>query len=302
MFTKILVPLDGSELAERALSPATTLATPHSGKVILLSVTYLQHMFVEEPEGYGFLLPEDSLAQTRRELTAYLENLRRTRARPELNLLPRVLEGDVASCIVDTAASEDVDLIVMSTHGRSGFSRWMLGSVTERVLRQAPCPVLVIRETKPFQHVLITLDGSELSEQALGPGLEVARRFGSRVTLFQVEPSEELAPQFVAELESVEGSLSEKARDDFYLETYLQRVSRQFQPTMDQEIEFASATGPVAPAILDFIESHDVDLVAMTTHGRSGLKRWVYGSVTEKVLHVADCGLLVVRPPAERLD
>jgi nucleotide-binding universal stress UspA family protein len=175
----------------------------------------------------------------------------------------------------------------------------MLGSVTERVLRQAPCPVLVVRETKPFQHVLITLDGSELSEQALEPGLEVARCFGSRVTLFQVEPSVEIAPQFVAELESVEGGLSDKARDDFYLETYLQRVSQRFQPTMDQEIEFASARGPVAPAILDFIESHDVDLLAMTTHGRSGLKRWVYGSVTEKVLRVADCGLLVVRPPAE---
>lgn len=299
MFTKILVPLDGSELAERALAPATTLATPHSGKVILLSVTYLQHMFVEEPGGYGFLLPEDSLAKTRRELTAYLENLRRTRARPELNFLPRVLDGDVASCIVDTAASEDVDLIVMSTHGRSGFSRWILGSVTERVLRQAPCPVLVIRETKPFQHVLITLDGSELSEQALEPGLEVARRFGSRVTLFQVETSERRAPQFVAELESVKGGSSDKARDDSYLETYLQHLSRQFQPTMDQEIEFAYATGPVAPAILDFIESHDIDLVAMTTHGRSGLKRWVYGSVTEKVLRVADCGLLIIRPPAE---
>ena len=222
-------------------------------------------------------------------------------ARSGLALRTKVKDGDAAGVIIDTAVAENVDLIVMSTHGRSGLSRWVLGSVTEKVLRQAPCPVLVIRDTKPFSHVLITVDGSPLSEYALAPGFEVARRLGSSVTLFSVEQAEELDPRFIAELERTEKGLGQLASDDFYrrTETYLENLADRYEPQLDQEIQTAPrSTAPVAQSILDFIEANDIDLVVMSTHGRSGLKRWVYGSVTEKVLHGAHCAKLVVRPPA----
>ena len=304
MFQKILVPLDGSELAEQALSPAVALSRAENSELIMLSVPVLKQMMVRERAGYGFLWPEDSLRYSRRELTAYLQGLEEANARSGLSLRAEIRDGDAAGVIVDTAMAENVDLIVMSTHGRSGLSRWVLGSVTEKVLRQAPCPVLVIRDKKPFAHMLIPIDGSQLSEFALGPGFEVSRRLGSHVTLFSVEQAEDIDPQFIAELERTEKGLGQHARDDFYhrTETYLQNVALKYQPQIEQEIQIAPrSTAPVAQSILDFVEANDIDLVVMSTHGRTGLRRWVYGSVTEKVLRSAHCAMLIVRPPAHAL-
>jgi nucleotide-binding universal stress UspA family protein len=273
------------------------------GEVILLSVPHLQHALVEDKAGYGFLLPHQSLENSRHELEAYLADLELTRSHPETTLRSLVVWGDAASVIVDTAVAEDVDLIVMSTHGRSGFSRWMLGSVTERVLRHAPCPVLVIREAKPLTHILITLDGSVLSEYALGPGMEVASRWGSHVTLLSVESSDMLDPAYIADLEKAEIGLGTRTKEDFYhrTEAYLQRMAKRLQEDLEQMVHIAPRTGPVANAILDFIDEGSVDLVVMATHGRSGLRRWVYGSITEKVMHGAHCAMLIVRSPEAAL-
>lgn len=304
MFQKILVPLDGSELAEQALSPAVALSQVKNGELILLSVPVLKQMMMREQAGYGLLWPEDSLRHSHQELTAYLQRLEQEYAHASLSLRTEVRDGDAAGVILDTAMAENVDLIVMSTHGRSGFSRWVLGSVTEKVLRQAPCPVLVIRDKRQLSHILITIDGSQLSEFALAPGIEVARRLGSRVSLLSVEQEEEIDPQFIAELERAEKGMGQHARDNFYhrTETYLQNIVLKYQPQLEQKIKIAPRSGaPVAQSILDFIEAHDVDLVVMSTHGRTGLKRWVYGSVTAKVLRSAHCALLVVRPPAHAM-
>jgi nucleotide-binding universal stress UspA family protein len=300
MFEKILVPLDGSPFAERALAPALALAQQGHGEIILLSVPYMKQIVVEDWDNYGF---DQSLEQSQQELTEYLEGLRAKKAHPDLRLRTVIGVGDEAGVIVDTAVAQGVDLIVMATHGRSGFSRWMLGSVTERVLRTALCPVLVIREDKPLAHIMITLDGSALSEYALGPGMEIASRLGSPVTLLSVENGEPLDQGFVAELEKVETGLGARTIEDFYhrTEAYLQRLARDLQTDLDQIIHIVPRTGPVAEAILETIETDDIDLVVMATHGRTGLKRWVYGSVTEKVLRAAPCNMLIMRPPLSEL-
>ena len=100
-----------------------------------------------------------------------------------------ITDGDEASTILETASAENVDLIVMTTHGRTGLTRWVLGSVTERVLHDAPCPVLVMRTSTPLQKVLITLDGSVIAEYALEPGLAVARALDAQVRLLAVADS-----------------------------------------------------------------------------------------------------------------
>ena len=296
MFEKILVPLDGSPLAERALTPALALAQQGHGEVILLSVPYAKQIVVEDWDNYGF---DQSLEQSQQELTAYLEGLKAKKAQPDLTLKTVVEVGDEASVIVDMAVDEEIDLIVMATHGRSGISRWMLGSITERVLRHAPCPVLVIREDKPLSHILITLDGSALSECALDPGMEVASRLGGHVTLLSVETSRDIDPAFTTELDKIEAGLGARTIEDFYhrTESYLQSLARKWQADLEQVIHIAPKTGPIAQAILDFIETEDVDLVVMATHGRTGLRRWVYGSVTEKVMRQAKCALLIVHLP-----
>jgi nucleotide-binding universal stress UspA family protein len=118
------------------------------------------------------------------------------------------------------------------------------------------------------------------------------------VSLLSVKPDQDLDPRFVAELEKVERGLGGQATDDFYhrIETYLKRIARRYQPKMEQEIGIAPRTGRVAPAILNYVEGEGIDLIVMATHGRSGLQRWVYGSVTEKVLRQAKCSMLIVRP------
>ena len=303
MFQKILVPLDGSELAERALEPALALSRAAQGELLLLSVPYLKHLFVQERAGYGMLLPHQSMNHTRQELADYLQTVTEKHAQPDVLLHTMIDDGDEASVIVDTAAAEEIDLIVMSTHGRTGFSRWYLGSVAERVLQSAPCPVMIVREARPFSRILITLDGSPLSERALGPGFTLANCFDSAVTLLRVEQPEDIDHDFMADLDALEQGLGSQVRDDLYYQTerYLSRVAAQCQHLSSQKVQTMPLKGPIAKGILEAIEAEEIDLVVMSTHGRTGLRRWVFGSISEKIMRRAQCAVLIVRPPTEAL-
>lgn len=299
MFEKILVPLDGSELAERALNPALKVAQQTGGQVILLSVPTLKNMFVPERIGYGLPGPNDSFEKSRQELTAYLQTILENKVEASLDVCTRVLDGDPASVIVDNAAEEGVDLIAMSTRGRSGLTRWVLGSVTEKVLRAAPCPVLVARSSKVFSKILITLDGSELAEQALKPGFEFARCVGAEVFLLQVLNI--LSPGEIRWLNELESGLAYRLQDDSM--AYLKTIAGNYRDAEGgKQVQTIVRSGHAASKILDFVGNLDIDLIVLATHGRTGLQRWVYGSVTEKILHSANCALLVVRPAAHQLN
>jgi nucleotide-binding universal stress UspA family protein len=303
MFKKILVPLDGSPLSEQALSPALALAKEVNGEVILLSIPFLKHAFVAEPAGYGVLLPYDSLEDTRQELEEYLVVVQKIHAHPDVTMRTMILDGDEAGVIVDTAVSEQADLIVMSTHGYSGLTRWVLGSVTERVLRAAPCPVLVMRNERPLTRMMITLDGSFLAEDALEPGFEVARRLSSEVVLLRVgQGSLTMDTADAKYLEEVEKGLGQRLLDRVYQqpEEYLREIT-QLYPLTGLTVRTIVVDGPVADTILEYAEAQGIDLIVMATHGRTGLRRWVYGSVMEKVLHGANCSVMVIRPPADTL-
>lgn len=300
MFKKILVPLDGSELAERALEPALALAQQVHGEVIVLSVPVLQHMFVTEPAGYGFLLPEQSVDQSRHELLEYLQGVQKRCAHPDVTVHNLVEEGEEATVIVEAAAAHDIDLIVMSTHGRTGFTRWMLGSVTEKVLREAQCPVLVIRNDQPFQRLVITLDGSELAEQAVAPGLEIANSLGCQAYLFRVVPPLDVDPHLISSLDKLENGFGDRLRETSYnqAQDYLHQLAlrhAEIYPHLPTEVW----GGEPSRTIVDFAEARHINLVVMATHGRTGFQRWVHGSIMEKVLRTAPCAMLVVRPQVE---
>ena len=309
MFNRILVPLDGSELAERALEPALKIGRRQKGEVILLRVPVYRHVMVPSTAGYGHFLPEQSFEEQEAGDEAYLKEVQRTRSHPDVTIRTKLVSGDVAGVIVDTAVDEEVDLIVMTTHGYSGFTRWMLGSVTERILRGSPCPVLVIRHGEALSNVVITLDGSQLAEAALEPGLEIARLFDSvptsswSLTLLRVDQGEKLSSVDLALLEMAGSGLGKEVAqvEGDQVKNYLQSIARKYE-TPEQKIEIAIATGSPAQGILEFAEPRSVDLIVMATHGHTGLRRWVYGSVTEKVMRNADCAMLIVRPPEEELN
>lgn len=300
MFKKIIVPLDGSELAEQALEPALALAQQVQGEVILLSVPVLQHMFVVEPAGYGFLLPEQSVDQSRYELLEYLKGVQARHSYPDVTIHTLIEEGDEATTIVETAAAHQADLIVMSTHGRTGFTRWMLGSITEKVLREAPCPVLVIRHNQPIDRVIITLDGSELAERAILPGLEIANTLGCHVTLFRTVPPMDVDAHLISSLDKLEQGFGDRLREEGYNQAthYLQTLAVKHAPVYEG-IKTEVWGGDPAQTIVDFVEARHINLIVMATHGRTGFQKWVHGSVTEKVLRTAPCAILVVRPQGD---
>jgi nucleotide-binding universal stress UspA family protein len=215
-----------------------------------------------------------------------------------------VKTGDPASVILDTALEKEIDLIVMTTHGRSGFSRWMLGSITTKVLREACCPVLAVRWSTPVSRVLIPLDGSDLAEQALEPGFEVARRLGAEVTLLTVHEGTGLDPATIKQLEQAEEGLGGLEQQLIFQgdERYLEAIADHYAADTGVQTHVSVAEGAPAQGILHFSEHWRADLIVMATHGRTGLRRWVYGSVTEKILQSASCALMIIRPSAHHLN
>ncbi|MDW8325609.1 MAG: universal stress protein [Anaerolineales bacterium] len=302
MFKRILVPLDGSALSERALAPALKIGELEGSRVTLVRAPVVDLMLVPTVELYGnYSLRgmEHAVERARREAHEYLSAMQKAHARPNLELETVVAEGDPAGAILSTATARKSDLIVMSTHGYSGVTRWIMGSVTERVLSGAPCPVLVIRSENMPKRMLIPLDGSDLSEKALEPALEVATAFDAQVTLLQCV--KRIPSWHMEELESVEHGLGLRASDEMMEQAraYLQGVAEKYS-TANRPIQVVVRYEPAATAILEYAEANSIDMVAMATHGRTGMQKWLYGSVTEKVLRNSHgFAMLVVRPASQ---
>lgn len=286
MFNKILIPLDGTAHAEHAFHLAQTLAPASNGQLQLLHVV--------DQAG------DDTTGAKMATAHRYLSDLHRT-ARPTANkLCTHVAVGDVASIIVDTATQEKVDLLLMTAEGRLGFGRSILGGVAERVLRTAPCPMLVSRFPDKIQRVVITLDGSHLAEQALPLGLAVAQKLEAEVTLLQVAEAVKVAPsianKWLQRAEADEERIAERLTAD--AATYLQQVATK----VGGGVKTAVLHGPVVSSIINYIETNHSDLIVMATHGFAGLNRWDYGHVTEKIMRGADTSLLITRPaPHQRI-
>jgi nucleotide-binding universal stress UspA family protein len=145
MFDKIMVPLDGSPLSEGAMGPALEMARRFEARVVLFRTSVLpEHLMVSpvpvSPATYTEI--EQSILETTRE---YLEDMKDRHQDSGVPIQTADASGEAAKEILDFAQSQDIDLIVMSTHGRSGFQRWLFGSVAEKVMRHAPCPVLAVR-------------------------------------------------------------------------------------------------------------------------------------------------------------
>jgi nucleotide-binding universal stress UspA family protein len=292
MFKKILIPLDGSALSARAVPVAYALAGPDT-ELILVRAIDPARIAVGISAYHAGASWLDELSQPHRKAAEQMV-LVRSSLPADSSVDSYVTEGDAASTIVDTARDTKADLIVMASHGHSGLTRWMLGSVTERVIRTAPCPVLMVRGTPRFSHALVTLDGSALAEQALAPALAVTGAFHSQLTLLRAVisiPAEVVRRMDEKELglgeQLVEGQLADA-------EEYLCRLAA--NGSARGAFKVAVPADHPAEAIARYVETHEVNLIVMATHGHTGLQRWTLGSVTEKVLRATECSMLVIRP------
>jgi len=296
MFKKILIPLDGSAQAENALGPGLSLAAAVGAEVILLRVPVHKEAPSMAAAVFDFLRPELTREEVRLQAERYLKSVRQMQMGVDVPLKLLVQGENAASTIVDVAAAEEADLIVISTHGRTGLKRWFLGSVTEKVVRTADRPLLVVRSAAIPRKTMITLDGSATAEQALQPGLALAHYWQTAVTLLRVVeplddsdlPTPDLPPQEAA---AVRDQLLALAQQE--AEAYLQAVVAQ-QQQANGILETAVVPGIIAEAILDYAKNNSVGLIALTSHGHHPEARWAYGSVAEKVIHGSTGTVLII--------
>jgi nucleotide-binding universal stress UspA family protein len=290
MLSTILVPLDGSPLAEHALPHAKRLAEAASARLVLTRVLPLP----------VFQSAENDLASTE-EMRVYV-SLQADRLRAMgLTVEATTPRGNPAEQILEQAGPGHADLIVMSTHGDSGLGRWLYGSVADEVLRRASVPVVVVPPglAAPWTadrapRILVPLDGSALAEAALGPAHEFAVRLGSEIVLLQVIPFPpyELYGDPLAYLPAFDpdAQIAEAGR-------YLGEVAARLRGTVSQ-VRVRAEVGKPTTVIADVASAEQADLIAMATHGRGGLARLVLGSVATGTLRRANVPLILVRPAA----
>jgi nucleotide-binding universal stress UspA family protein len=304
MYRNLLVPLDGSTFGEHALPFAYSIAQ-RTGAVL-----HLAHVHVLNDPIYVAGMPvidADLHSLAREHERAYLAQIReRLSSTPELSITCANLDngGSVAGTLARYVETSKIDLVVMTTHGRGGLERAWLGSVADALVRCCPVPLLLLRpgerepdivQTPQFKHILIPLDGSALAEQILSPALELGGLAQAEYTLLRaVEPFvlagyAPLAQASRLDLKLTQEGLAEAQR-------YLDRVAERLRSAVRPSRTRALLTERPAVAILDEARRQDVDLIAMATHGRSGLARLLLGSVADKVLRGARVPVLMARP------
>jgi nucleotide-binding universal stress UspA family protein len=291
IYNKILVPLDGSKLAEAVLPYAAFLAS-----TLQLSVDLVH---VNDPETHSpSLHPTRSADYLNQVAASFLTRL-------TVNCFAK--SGAAAEIILDTASADAGILITMATHGQTGGQRWLLGRVARKVLQAAKNPLLLIRPqdgAPPASDVrlgtiIVPLDGSRLAEQIFSHVVYFATKLGSQVVLIRTYslPSAgyflaaHVAPPDMAELR-------EKNKKE--IEGYLQAKVGELTAAGIQKITSIVAEGRGPEEIIELARKTSGNIVAMSTHGRSGMGRWVLGSVTDRV--VSNCGapVLVIRPAPSR--
>jgi nucleotide-binding universal stress UspA family protein len=293
-YKKVVVPLDGSALAESVLAHLPTLLAPDTTELILVNVV----------EAWRYSLGAGDFAATnlaefvRSGAEAYLASQCERLQQLGYRVTTHVMDLDPAQAILDVAKANQADLIAMTTHGRSGFVRWALGSVAERVLQETPAPVLLVRATTSLpagniQQILVPLDGSTLAEAALPVAKVLAQQTGATLRLVQaIQPIATDDQQVIFASGTDVQSMFEEWHTSAtqYLHSLELEVNAKGIPCTTQ-VTF----GDPDKVICSTVDDEGIDLIVMSTHGRSGLKRWVYGSVANKVLHSANCPLLLLR-------
>jgi len=298
MYTRILVPLDGSATAEAVLPYAQAFAVGFKTSVELLSVVDIgamtTHLSAEKVPQFNAVVDNEE-----KNSESYLDDV----AKNFFSGLPtecRIVRGSPAETILESTSKDQDTLIAMATHGRSGAKRFLLGSVAEKVLRGSTNPLFLVRaaaaKTTPqriINSIVVPLDGSALAEQILPTVSNWAQALGVEVTLIRAFEfpassyygSEEDLPDYDA--------FREEARKQ--AAAYLKQKEESLVGEGVRTVSTLTLEGPAAAEIIRYAQTSPRAVIAMSTHGRSGVRRWMLGSVTEKVVRHSDDPVLIVR-------
>jgi nucleotide-binding universal stress UspA family protein len=283
----ILVPIDGSTLAKKALPFASWLHRSVGARITLLrALPTLNRMFVTNASALR-------IAQERQEVEARqaeteTRGVAETLTKDGVDVGVRMRPGAPAAIILEEAATQKPDLIIMFTHGRSATERFLFGSVADEVILHGDVPIMVISPNcldewpagSSSGHVLLTLDGSEVAEAAIPAALDLARALSADVVLLRVEHS---------------GTPSHADDASSYLDSVATRLRSE-----GATVSSRALTGAPAETILRMAREEGTQAIAMATHGRGGIARAIAGSVTTAVVREATVPVMVYRPPAMR--
>ncbi|HEY5005898.1 MAG TPA: universal stress protein [Ktedonobacteraceae bacterium] len=319
MFQYILVPLDGSPRAEQALPVAARIARFTGGTLLLVQVVSL----ATDYSGGWAPAPMENQEEIDEEIdsaTRYLKSLAMSPGLSGIEIKTKVLFGLPVQQLLTGIATPGIDLIVLCSHGRTGFTRWVLGSVAHALVHQCTVPILVLRQDEtpsslaPFGsagpiHTLVPLDGSPLAETALRPAAHITAALAASgqgaLHLSQVVK--------IFSTTAEEGSVSELNEEALqHARTYLAQAEERLsseRKDLRLSLTYSVESAPDAASALLRLAEHGTsenmrentpcDLIALSTHGREGLERWVMGSVTDRLLNTTKLPMLIVRPPKE---
>ena len=297
MYTKMLIPLDGSKTAEKVLPLARILAGTLKLPIELLEVVDISaasaHIVADKARYLDLII-----AEAERSSQDYLNEIAASLA--GVRIVCSVERGKPADVIIERAAAETGTLIAMATHGRSGVNRWMMGSVAEKVLRGTSTPLFLVRAgeaetiggSPTIKSIVVPLDGSDLAESVLPTVLEVAKTLDLEVVLCRAYElaasayygSEEYLPNYQQLLREIKAEA----------ESYLEKKVQSLKASGLAKVSWVALEGSGAEEIVGYTREHPDALVAMCTHGRSGVSRWVLGSVAERVVRHSDDPVLVL--------
>ncbi|MFC1919294.1 universal stress protein [Chloroflexota bacterium] len=294
MYQRILVPLDESDAAEVALPYAEELAVKLGAEVVMVSVSEPDVADTDRLSSYV----EAVSTQVQRELGEW-------DIKSEAKLTNKVLEGKPATEILGYASKNNIDLIVMASRGRSNRGPWVLGSISAKVLRATRIPILLIRaaaaseavqQKRLVKKIMVPLDGSDVGSMAIPHVENLARALDADIVLFHaiIEP----VPVVVAPgVEFAYMPVMSKEDEGRRVASAMGYLSTMEQALTEKGLKASSEVSSGSPAneIIRYAEANSIDLIAMSTHGRSGISRWVFGSVTDKVLHAGVTPVFVVQ-------
>jgi len=299
MYSKILIPLDGSKTAEKVLPYARYLAGKLKIPVELLAVVDIAEMAAHmSAEKARFL--DTMVEDATRSSETYLRGVTATFS--GANLKHAVVKGRAEDAIIEKGETDKNALVAMATHGRSGLNRFLIGSVAEKVLRGSTNPLLLIRATEEakgegeagFKSIIVPLDGSELAEGVLPTVAGLAKTLGVEVTLFRAYhiPYNAYAGNeglYAVDYDALISSVRDEANE------YLEKKAAEVKKLGVEKISCVSKEGFAGDEIIGLANKTPGGLIAMCSHGRSGVKRWVLGSVTEIVVRHTSAPVLVIR-------
>lgn len=289
IYTRVLVPLDGSQTAEFAIRFGADLANKHGAELFLLLLDTLPAKLGPSDESAD----ETERAQAREKAQKNLAELHdRLEAEGFRVRAQTITTRDPHDALLKTIDTERVSAVVMSTQGRVPMLRWLFGSGVEKALDSFPVPIMLVRPM--YGKIVVPLDGSKWSESAIPRAVEIARVHNAELILLHV-------------YQSPSGSYSA----DWALAGQQQIADQSFAQLREQLVSLRNLlrheginvreqiihSGSPAQAICDFAESEEgINLIVMSTHGRTGLSRWLVGSVAQKVMKNTRCPVTLVQP------